>query len=64
MFPLLAQHVTEVVFRLDPMKIDDISSYGFPDPVQGQNVVPCTQSGVGKGSTGHNRPVVTKHEGF
>ena len=41
--PVLAQHVTEVVFRLNPVKINDIGSYGFPDPVECQNVVPLAQ---------------------
>ena len=43
-FPALAQHVTEVVFRLDPMEINDFGSYDFPNPVECQNVVPLAQS--------------------
>ena len=61
---MLAQHATEIVFRLDPMGINDLGSYGFPDPVECQSVVPLAQSGMRKGSTGNNRPVIAKHIGL
>ena len=36
----------------------------FPDPVECQNGVPLAQSGMSKGSTGNNRPVIAKHIGL
>ena len=44
--------------------MNDFGSYGFPDPVECQNVVPLAQSGMRKGSTGNNRPVITKPIGL
>ena len=63
-FTVLAQEVTGIVFRLDPMETNNLHSYGFPDPVECQNVVPLAQSGMRKGSTCNNRPVITKHMDF
>ena len=61
---VLAQHVTGIVFRLDSMEINDLGSYGFPDPVECQNVVPLAQRGMRKDSTCNNRPVITKYIGL
>ena len=46
--PVLSKHLTEIVLRLDPVKINDFGSYSFPDPVQCQNVVPLAQGSVRK----------------
>ena len=61
---MLAQFLTEIVFRLDPMEINDLGSYGFPDLVGCQDVESLPQGGMRKGSTGNNRPVITKHIGL
>ena len=63
-FPMLAMHATEIVIRLNPVKIDDYGSYDFPDPVECQDVVPFGQGRMSMGSTGNNRPVISKHVGF
>ena len=63
-FPVHAQHVTEIVFRLDPMKINDLGSYGFPDTVECQTVVPLAQSVMRKGTTGNNSTVIAEHIGL
>ena len=55
---LMCSHA-EIVFRLDAVKIYDFISYGFPDPVECQNVVPLAQSGMRKCSTCDNRSIVT-----
>ena len=34
MLPMIAKHVTEIILRLDPVKINDFGSYSFPDPVE------------------------------
>ena len=39
-FPVLAQHLTEIVFGLDPMEVNDFGSYGFPDLVGCQCLIP------------------------
>ena len=49
---------------LDPIYINDLGSYGFPSLVGCQDVVPLAQGGMRKGSTGNNRPVITKHIGL
>ena len=33
MFPMLAQHVTEIVFRLDPVKINDLATIPLLTPL-------------------------------
>ena len=50
----IPEHLTEIVFRPDPVEINDLGSYGFPDLVGCQDVVPLAQGGMRKGSTGNN----------
>ena len=45
-FTVLAQEVTGIVLRLDPMETNNLGSYGFADPVECRNVLPFSQSGM------------------
>ena len=60
---MLAHEVTGIVFRLDQMETNNHDSYGFPDPVECQDVVPLAKGGMRKAGTGNNRPAITKHIG-
>ena len=42
-FLMLTKYVNEILFRLNPVKINDFGSYGIPDPVECQNVVHLAQ---------------------
>ena len=42
-FTMFAKYVTETAIRWDPVKINDYSSYGCPQPVECQVVVPLAQ---------------------
>ena len=46
------------------MEINGLSSDGLLDLMGCQDVVPLAQGGMRKGSTGNNRPVITKRRGL